>query len=202
MTFPVKAVNKVMRVLGYQTINRVDLLNPDTADAYAYIEDADLELQSEGWWFNTDFDVTLHKDADGFIIVASNVLDIKFFNTAYIIQDGRVYDRVKRTYVFDSDISTFSATYLRSYEKCPPLYQVALIARAKYDAFSEIDGDANVMQKLMRQDDRTYLKLKAQQLAKREDTAITGTYASKLLSGWSNKGYSSRNVGVLQTMPW
>lgn len=92
-----------------------------------------LDVQTRGWYFNTDIDYEFVPDADGFIAIPANLLRLdagsKNDKGRYIIKSGKLYDRKEKTFKFTDKI-TADVVWAIEYEDLPFLAYAYISARA------------------------------------------------------------------------
>ena len=88
------AVNAILGAIGQSPVTTiVGNANPEIAFIYNLLRDANVDLQSEGWHFNTERHVKYTPDAStGKIVIASNVLRLDVTDA----WTHRQYDVIKR----------------------------------------------------------------------------------------------------------
>ena len=92
------AVNAILGAIGQSPITSLNFTNPEISFIYNLLRDANVDLQAEGWHFNTERHVTYTPDANGKIAVGNDVL--KMDTTDCWID--RTHDVVKRNgYLYD-----------------------------------------------------------------------------------------------------
>lgn len=89
------AINTMLQAIGSRPIETdEDILNLEEAKiAYSILIDTKKEILSEGWDFNTDKNYTFVQDADGFITIPYNVLDVSDSTGDLISRDWRLYSK-------------------------------------------------------------------------------------------------------------
>ena len=102
------------------TLDSTDLL--DVTIAQTVLRETSRAVQSEGWHFNTEINYELPLTSEGKIVVAPNVLQIDT-TTEYKVYDvvqrgGFLYNRAKRTSVFDKPIKVDMTLFL-DYSELP-----------------------------------------------------------------------------------
>ena len=105
------------------------------------------EVQSEGWSFNTEIDVTLTRDGSNQISLPANVLrvdaNIHQHPTIDPIQRGlKLYDRQNNEYEFDEDLIC-TVVYFREFDEIPEQarrYMTIKAARIFVDRLVGDDG--------------------------------------------------------------
>ena len=135
-------VNRVLSVIGEQPV--LNLSNPmsaETALAIQIVDEVDLEAQSRGWHFNSDYQVPLTPDVNGKIPMPANAARISFDRVQYpnydiTIRDDtglspglNLYDKKARTFVFGGTINA-QIVYLFDIEKTPEPYRRYVMVRA------------------------------------------------------------------------
>lgn len=96
---------------------------PVGTDAYVakdIVHETMLEVQSRGWFFNTEDDYELIPDSSGNIGIPINVLRVDE-NTgvgSVIIKNGRLYNRSTKSFIFEASVTT-RVIFLSDYENLP-----------------------------------------------------------------------------------
>tara|TARA_Y100001963_G_scaffold96993_1_gene133479 strand:+ start:211 stop:855 length:645 start_codon:yes stop_codon:yes gene_type:complete len=107
-----KAINTMLTSIGEQPIQNVDDLGglSDASIAKDILDNVSRAVQSRGWIFNTDLDVTMKPDDDKHIKIPDNILRIDTTTRLRdadndIVERGRMlYDRQKNVNTFDADV--------------------------------------------------------------------------------------------------
>jgi len=124
-TTELEAVNIMMAAIGESPINTLTGLLPvDARLAQSTLAEVNKAVQSEGWSFNTEIDVTFTKDSTTKqIAIATDILridpNIHQHPSIDAIQRGlKMYDRLNNTYEFDEDLIC-TVVYFRTFEEIP-----------------------------------------------------------------------------------
>ena len=123
-TTELEAVNIMLAAIAEAPINSLTGLLPvDAVTAQSTLTEFNKEVQSEGWSFNTETDVTLTRDGSNQISLPSNVLrvdaNIHQHPTIDPIQRGlKLYDRQNNKFEFDEDLIC-TVVYLRTFDEIP-----------------------------------------------------------------------------------
>ena len=107
-----KAINTMLTSIGEQPIQNVDDLAglSDASIAKDILENVSRAVQSRGWIFNTDLDVVMKPDNNGYITLSDNILRIDTTTRLRdpdndIVERGRkLYDRQKNVNTFDAGV--------------------------------------------------------------------------------------------------
>ena len=111
-TTELEAVNTMLTTIGEQPVSSLDNLAglQDASIARQILTNISRTVQSKGWVFNLDLQVTYSPDTNGEIILGSNVLRIDTTSkvrksTKDIVErGGKLYDRENNTSIFTEDV--------------------------------------------------------------------------------------------------
>ena len=123
-TTELEAINIMLAAIGEAPINSLtDTLPVDARTAQNTLTEVNKEVQSEGWSFNTEIDVTLTRDGSNQINLPINILrvyaNIHQHPTIDPIQRGlKLYDRQNNKYEFDDDLIC-TVVYFREFDEIP-----------------------------------------------------------------------------------
>ena len=121
-TTELEAINIMLAAIGEAPVNSLTGLLPvDARTAQNTLTEVNKEVQSEGWSFNTEIDVTLTRDGSNQISLPANVLrvdaNIHQHPTIDPIQRGlKLYDRQNNKYEFDEDLIC-TVVYFREFNE-------------------------------------------------------------------------------------
>ena len=154
------AVNAILGAIGQSPVTSLNFTNPEISFIYNLLRDANVDLQNEGWHFNSERHVTYTPDANGKIVVGNDVLKMD-------TTDGwidRTHDVVKRNgYLYDKqshsdDFSGHSGgikldiVRLISYEDLPEVFKRYIIYKASVRAATQLVGNPQLAQLLAQQE--------------------------------------------------
>jgi len=133
-TSKLEAVNKALQMMGEAPINSLQGLFGLGNLAETTINSVSRKLQTEGWSFNTDYEVTLMRDSTtNQISVGTNVsrvyVDPYDYPDVDVIQRGsRLYDRKNNTYEFKQDLAA-DVTVILDWEDLPEHARVYIMTK-------------------------------------------------------------------------
>ena len=148
------AVNAILGAIGQSPVTSLNFTNPEVGFIYNLLRDANVDLQAEGWHFNTEKHVTYTPDANGKIAIGNDILKMD-------TTDGwvdRTHDVVKRNgFLYDKqshsdDFSGHSGgikldiVKLLSYEDLPEIFKRYIIHKASVRAATQLVGNAQLAQ--------------------------------------------------------
>ena len=97
-----KAINKMLVAIGLTSVSSIEgNQHPAVLDAVVVLDAADSSIQGRGWYFNTDYDLTLSFNTEtGEVIVPSTTLAVDPVDTTspYVQRGTRLYDRSTSTF--------------------------------------------------------------------------------------------------------
>ena len=123
-TTELEAINIMLAAIAEAPINSLTGTLPvDAVTARSTLAEFNKEVQSEGWSFNTEIDVTLTRDGSNQISLPANVLrvdaNIHQHPTIDPVQRGlKLYDRQNNKYEFDEDLIC-TVVYFRDFDEIP-----------------------------------------------------------------------------------
>jgi len=120
------AVNSILGAIGQSPVTTLGTVtnntgttelfntfaNPEIALIYNILKECNLDIQSEGWSFNTErhYPSESMKDSNNNILIGDNILHIDITDedkdrfTDVVKRDGKLYDKVNHTYEFTDDV--------------------------------------------------------------------------------------------------
>jgi len=123
-TTELQAINIMMAAIGETPINTLTgTLPADVVIAQSTLTEVNKDVQSEGWSFNTEIDVTLTRDGSNHINLPTDILrvdaNIHQHPTIDPIQRGlKLYDRQNNKFTFDEDLIC-TIVYFREFDEIP-----------------------------------------------------------------------------------
>ena len=152
------AVNSILGAIGQSPVTSIVFDNPEVSFIYNLLRDANVDVQNEGWHFNTEKHVKYVPATVGTkkkIAIGNDILKMD-------VTDGwarRQYDVVKRNgYLYDKydhtdDWSTITSilldvTRLLAFEDVPPVFKRYIIAKASRNAATQLVANPQLAQML------------------------------------------------------
>ena len=123
-TTELECINIMLAAIGEAPINSlIGTLPVDARIAQSTLTEVNKSVQSEGWSFNTETDVTLTRDGSNHVNLPADVLrvdaNIHQHPTIDPIQRGlKLYDRQNNKYEFDEDLIC-TVVYFRNFDEIP-----------------------------------------------------------------------------------
>jgi hypothetical protein len=122
-TTKLEAINTMLSVIGEAPVSSLAPdATGDVAIAKNILDEVLKEVQTRGWYWNTEYKVVFGKDVGGKIAIPGNVsrvdADVRTSTAHYAIRNGYLYDLTDHTDVFTAD-ATVTAIYLLEWEQLP-----------------------------------------------------------------------------------
>ena len=153
------AVNSILGAIGQSPVTELVFDNPEISFIYNLLRDSNVDVQNEGWHFNTERHVSYTPDSNGKIAIGSDVLRMD-------VTDGwkkREFDVVKRNgYLYDkydhtddwSDTTEMllDVVKLYTFTDLPMVFQRYIIYRASRLAATQLVVNPQLVQLLAQQE--------------------------------------------------
>ena len=123
-TTELESINIMLAAIGEAPVNSlIGTLPVDVKLAQSTLTEVNKEVQSEGWSFNTEIDVTLTRDGSNNIALSADVLRIdpnihQHTNIDAVQRGLKLYDRLNNKYDFDEDLIC-TVVYFRTFDEIP-----------------------------------------------------------------------------------
>ena len=155
------AVNAILGAIGQSPVTGSvsDNANPEVGFIYNILRDSNVDVQNEGWHFNTEKHVTYTPDGDGKIAIANDILKIDTTEgwsdrTHDVVKrNGYLYDKYNHTDDFSEHTTiNLDVTRLFSYEDLPSVFKRYIIYRASTRAATQLVGNPQLVKLLQQQE--------------------------------------------------
>ena len=146
------AVNSILGAIGQSPITSISAgsANPEVAFIYNLLRDCNVDIQNEGWHFNTEKHVAYIPDADGKIAIGTDILKMDVSDgwekNQYDVvrRNGNLYDKYDHTDDWSDLPATgidLDITKLFSFEDLPSVFRRYIIYRASRMAATQLVGN-------------------------------------------------------------
>ncbi len=153
------AVNSILGAIGQSPVTSIVKENPEVGFIYNLLRDSNVDLQNEGWHFNTERHVEYTPDVNGKIAVGNDVLRMDTTDgwvdrTHDVVKrNGFLYDKYNHTDDF-SDHTTIKLDIVKliAFEDIPSVFQRYIIYKASRMAATQLVANAQLVQLLTLQE--------------------------------------------------
>jgi hypothetical protein len=144
------AVNRILAAQGLPPVNTLDgATSKNTQIALTILRQISVDVQAEGWSFNTEYDYTLPQDAaTGEVPIPETITRWFSDEEPWLIQRGtRLYDRRDKTYLFTGAKSGTAQLQLE-WDELPIEAKTFIAARAARVVYEQYVGADETRQNL------------------------------------------------------
>lgn len=181
-TTELEAVNTILSTIGEAPLNSLTGSLPvDGTVAVNILSEITREVQSAGWHFNTHYKVTLSRDTDNKIPLATNILRVELDPNRYsklqydIVQrNNYLYNLAKNQDTFDTNFEDVIAVYLLPFDEIPEQAKRYITIRSAR-VFHDRTLGANTLHKFSTEDEARALIILKQAEASTGDYSIFDT---------------------------
>jgi len=155
------AVNSILGAIGQSPVTSITgNANPEISFIYNLLRDSNVDVQNEGWHFNTEYHVEYTPDAiTNKIAIGSNILKIDvtdgWASKEYDVvnRNGYLYDKLDHTDDW-SEVTTIDldVVYLYEFENLPSVFQRYITYRASRMAATQLVANPQLVQLLAQQE--------------------------------------------------
>ena len=157
------AVNAILGAIGQSPVTSINKTNPEIGFIYNLLRDSNVDLQAEGWHFNTERHVKYTpQDVGGVqkIAIGSDILKMDVTdgwskrNYDVVKRNGYLYDKYDHTDDWDelTDGIDLDIVRLISYEDLPEVFKRYIIYKAAVRAATQLVGNPQLAQLLAQQE--------------------------------------------------
>jgi hypothetical protein len=165
MTTTLDVLNHMLNVIGESPVSTVSSDHPSVLAAMVELNRVKREMQTRGWWFNTEYNLKLIPNELGQILIPTDTLYIDPVD-AYshlVRRGGKLYDPVKHTFIIDTSVIV-NAVLLLPVEDLPESAAMYVMHKSAYDFYVNDDGDETKSNRLEKQVDRAWAVLQSEEL--------------------------------------
>ncbi len=159
------AVNSILGAIGQSPITTlkdasgvVSNANPEIAFIYNLLRDSNVDVQNEGWHFNSERHVTYTPDTTTKkIVIANDILRMDITDAwrkreyDVVRRNGFLYDKYDHTDEWDGDIN-LDIVKLITFEEVPSVFQRYIVARASRVAATQMVTNVQLVKLLAQQE--------------------------------------------------
>ena len=121
------SVNSVLGAIGQSPITVLDYENPEISFVYNILMECSVDVQNEGWVFNTENNYPFKMNTDGEMSIPNNILRMDvtegqiYRYTDLVRREGKIYDKLNHTFKFDEPVN-FDVVWLFAYSDLPSVF--------------------------------------------------------------------------------
>ena len=181
-TSELEAVNTILSTIGESPLNSLSGSLPvDGTIAKNVLSEVSREVQSQGWHFNTHYKVTLSRDTNNKIPLATNIVRVeidprKYSKVSYDIvqRNNELYNLAKNEETFDTNFTDATVVYLLPFDEIPEQAKGYITIRSAR-IFHDRTLGANTIHKFSQEDEAKSLSILKQAESHTGDYSIFDT---------------------------
>ena len=137
------AVNSILGAIGQSPITTLNFDNPEISVIFNLLRDANIDTQSEGWHFNTEYHVKFTPDANKKIAISADIVSMDLHDNQarrhhnFVRRNGFLYDKIDHTDEFDGDVD-LDIVRLYNFEDLPIVFRRFITYRASRLAATQL----------------------------------------------------------------
>jgi len=163
LTSKLEAVNSMLGHIGESPVNSISNTNAlpvSAATAISALDEISRAVQSDGWQFNTEVNVSLSPAGDGTITLSGDILELDPIDTSIdVVQRGlSLFDRSNNTSVFTKDLKV-NQTRLLDWDSLPEPARRYIVLRASRVFQGRIVGSRELEALIARDEYKAYAAL-------------------------------------------
>jgi hypothetical protein len=181
-TSELEAINTILSTIGEAPLNTlIGSLPVDGTIAKNVLSEVSREVQSQGWHFNTHYKVTLSRDTNNKIPLATNIVRVeidprKYSKVSYDIvqRNNELYNLAKNEETFDTNFTDATVVYLLPFDEIPEQAKRYITIRSAR-IFHDRTLGANTIHKFSQEDEAKSLSILKQAESHTGDYSIFDT---------------------------
>ena len=155
------AVNSILGAIGQSPVTSLVFNNPEISFIYNLLRDANVDVQNEGWHFNTERHVTYTPDSNGKIKIGDDILKMDvtdgWVKKQYDVvkRNGNLYDKYDHTDDWSdltSDGIDLDIVRLFTFTDLPSVFQRYIVHRTSRQAATQLVANPQLTQLLSQQE--------------------------------------------------
>ena len=195
-TSELEAVNVILSTIGEAPLNTlVGSLPVDGTIAKNVLSEVSREVQSEGYHFNTHYKVTLTRNTDNKIPLATNIVRVeldpnRYSKTQYDIvqRNNELYNLAKNEQTFDTDFENVTVVYLLPFDEIPEQAKRYITIRSAR-IFHDRTLGANTLHQFSKEDEAKALSILKQAESSTGDYTVFDTPEQAYTISRNNRVY-------------
>lgn len=191
MTIPssmteLEAVNILLTTIGEAPINTLEGNQVvDVAVAKQVLNEVSREVQSQGWHFNTEYDVPLTPNIDQQINIPFNTARIDVTGRDVVQRDGLLFDLKDRSFTFTNVIKA-EVVYYQDFEVIPDTAKRYIVVRAARIFADRMINSETTHQFTLRDEQKALIDLKEFEGDTGDFNVLNSTSVARVIGGRLN----------------
>ena len=155
-----EAVNVLLTTIGEAPVNTLSGNQvTDVSIAQQVLNEVSREVQSQGWKFNTEYDVRLTPNVNNEIVVPADTARIDAKTHDVVIRSGKLFDLNERIFTFDSVLEV-EIVYFQDFADLPDVAKRYIATRAARIYADRMINSNTIHQMIAKDEQKALIDLK------------------------------------------
>lgn len=155
-----EAVNVLLTTIGEAPVNTLSGNQvTDVSIAQQVLNEVSREVQSQGWKFNTEYDVRLTPNVNDEIVVPADTARIDAKTHDVVIRSGKLFDLNERQFTFDSVLEV-EIVYFQDFADLPDVAKRYIATRAARIYADRMINSNTIHQMIAKDEQKALIDLK------------------------------------------
>jgi hypothetical protein len=133
-TTELEAVNLMLASIGERPVNNIGTTQRlDVVRAEATLNEVNVQVQTRGWWFNCELEVTLSASVEGEYIIDKDIIKVDASNELtwqFAVRGSKLYDRATNLFTGHTEDLLVNYVRLLDYDDLPQSARLYIARRA------------------------------------------------------------------------
>ena len=172
-----EAVNSLLRFIGEQPVNALDSQVFSALVAQNCIQEISREVQSFGWWFNSEDNYELAVDSEGFINIPPNALksDPSTVTNNYVQRGLKLYNKIDHTFTFSENVLVDIVFFL-PFSDLPQTARTYIMKKALKQFQMAVLGSELLYQVSAAEVEEAYISLRAEDIENEDSNVFNDSF--------------------------
>ena len=151
------SVNAILAAIGTAPVTELNYANPEVSLAWNLLQECSIDVQAEGWIWNTETNYPFEPSSQKYIPIPDNIsrLDISegqiYRDCDVVNRGGRLYDKYNHTFEFNNTVYC-DVTWQWDFEDIPTVFQRYITIKASARAAAQLMMDPEQVKLLSSQE--------------------------------------------------
>ncbi len=184
LTTKLDAVNYILATVGEAPVSSLTGTTQDAAIALSRLDEITREGLSRGWYFNTETDVDLSRNASDEIPLPATALYVDVDPSDYTIEPvergSKLYDLKNHRYTFEKDLKAI-VVYNLDFEECPEVFRNYIKIRSARLFQNQFLGSTSLDRVTRADEQRAWAELLAYEFKSSDVTSLSNPSVARIL---------------------
>lgn len=196
-TTELEAVNEALSSIGESPVNSLESGMDDANLALQFLRSVSRDVQSIGWYFNTEQGFRLSPDEQGHVPVPENTLRLDSNRNDYMLRSGKLYDSVNHTFKINKTVSVDLVLGLQ-FSDLPETARRYIALKTCRVFQQRTVGSQSLAQSLNADEQTAWVALRTDAI----NAANVNMFDNPFIKANTRRGFGSRTAGFVGSEVW